>query len=223
MRDQTTTNMQVARIAGRQHGLVTHAQLRRVGLSGSAIHRRVASGVLLPEHRGVYRVGRRAPSVAAHYMGAVLACGDEALLCRLAAAHLTGLVKGDAPAPEVVAPTKRCVRGVVAHRAHRIDPRDRTYFHRIPITRVPCILVDMAPDLSLDSLARLCHEAGMKYRTTPAQVKAVLARRGTVPGIANLERVMVGDVKVVLSKLERAFLALLRGHGLPLPRTNRPA
>ena len=156
-------------------------------------------------------------------MGAVLACGDEALLCRWAAAHLTGLVKGEAPRPEVVAPVERRVPGVLTHRRRGLDPRERSYFRRVPITRIPCILVDLAADLSLDGLARLCHEAGMKYRTTPAQVKAVLARRSRVPGSANLERVMVGDVKVVLSELEREFLRVLRKHGLPLPVTNRPA
>jgi hypothetical protein len=34
---------------------------------------------------------------------------------------------------------------------------------------------------------------------------------------------MRGDVKVTLSKLEQAFLQLLRGNGLPLPTTNRVA
>jgi hypothetical protein len=223
MRDQHRTDWEIARIAGLQHGHITHAQLLAAGVSGSALHRRVERGLLFREHRGVFRVGHRAPSVEAVYMGAVLACGEEALLCRWAAAHLMELVKGGAPRPEVVAPVERRVPGVLTHRTRRRDRGDRTYFRRIPITPIPCILVDLAADLSLDGLARICHEAGMKYRTTPAQVKAVLAQRSRVPGIANLERVIVGDVKVVLSELEREFLRLLRKHGLPLPQTNRPA
>jgi hypothetical protein len=223
MRPQSTTHHEIARIAGRQHGLITRAQMLGLDLSAAAIQRRVRGGVLLPEFRGVYRVGHRAPSVAARYMGAVLACGDEAHLCRRAAAHLTGLLKGEAPPPEVVTPSARRVPGIVTHRSCRIDARDRSYFRRIPITRIPCILVDLAPELSLDALARLCHQAGMRYGTTPAHVKAVLARRPRVPGVANLERVMVGDVKVVLSELEREFLRVLRRERLPLPETNRPA
>jgi len=35
-------------------------------------------------------------------------------------------------------------------------------------------LVDLAASLSLDALARACHEAGVRYGTTPAQVHAVL-------------------------------------------------
>src|SRR5207249_4580262 len=41
--------------------------------------------------------------------------------------------------------------------------------------------------------------------------------------IEKLRRVMIGDVPVVISKLERRFLAVLREVGLPLPITNRIA
>jgi hypothetical protein len=63
----------------------------------------------------------------------------------------------------------------------------------------------------------------VKYRTTPAHVEAVLSRMPHSPGVGTLRRVMRGDVKVVLSTLERRFLGLLEENGLPLPRTNRPA
>jgi very-short-patch-repair endonuclease len=42
-------------------------------------------------------------------------------------------------------------------------------------------------------------------------------------GADNLRRVLRGDERVSLSALERRFLGLLRGAGLPLPVTNRPA
>jgi hypothetical protein len=88
---------------------------------------------------------------------------------------------------------------------------------------VPRTLTDVAADLPLDALARAGHEAGVRFRTTPAQVAAVLERRPRVPGAAKLRRVLSGDARVTLSALERRFLELLREHGLELPRTNRPA
>jgi very-short-patch-repair endonuclease len=94
-------------------------------------------------------------------------------------------------------------------------------FRCIPVTSVPRTLVDLAAVLTLDALARACHEAGVRYRTTPRHVEAVLWR--TAPGASNLRAVMSGDVHVTLSQLERAFLELLRGAGLPLPQTNRVA
>ena len=92
------------------------------------------------------------------------------------------------------------------------------------MTSVPRTLVDLAPYLPEDDLARACHEAGVRHHTTPAQVEAILARRPNTPGAAKLRAVLHGEVKVTLSKLERRFLYLLRENRLLLPpQTNRPA
>src|SRR3954447_9729021 len=78
--------------------------------------------------------------------------------------------------------------------------------------------------MAFDALARACHEAGVRYRTTPAQVATSLSRRPrNVPGAQQLRRIVEGDARVTLSALERRFLELLRERGLPLPRTSRPA
>jgi very-short-patch-repair endonuclease len=83
--------------------------------------------------------------------------------------------------------------------------------------------VDLAAVLSAEDLARACHEAGVKYGTTPREVRAVLARRPNTKGSQKLREVLVGEVRVTLSKLERMFLQRLEDAGLPLPQTNRPA
>ena len=95
-----------------------------------------------------------------------------------------------------------------------------TLWRGIPVTTVPQTLVDLAADLSLDGLARACHEAGVRYGTTPAHVKAITGKHA---GAANLRAVLDGDVHVTLSKLEKRFLERLEPAGLPLPVTNRPA
>lgn len=156
-------------------------------------------------------------------MAAVLACGESAILSGVAAAYLLGLVRGSAPKPEVTTPTQRRVRGIRTRRSRRIDPRDATRVRGVPVTTAPRTLVDLAATLELDQLARACHEAGIRYRTTPAQVEAALARRPNSPGAGKLRRVMRGEVRVTLSKLEQRFLQLLREAGLVLPQTNRPA
>jgi very-short-patch-repair endonuclease len=100
---------------------------------------------------------------------------------------------------------------------------DRFVFRGIPLTSVSRTLVDLAAHLSLDDLARACHEAGVRYRTTPADVEEVLQRRPTSPGARNLRRILHGEVAVTLSALERRFLLLLHENELPLPLTNRVA
>jgi hypothetical protein len=218
-----TVERELARIAGAQHGVVTRTQLLGAGLTLAELKHRLRTGALLREHRGVYRVGHRAPSVEARYLAAVLACGEGALLSGRAAAHLFGLLKGHAPPPEVTAPAERRIPGVVTRRERGADRRDAITWRGVPVTTVASTLVDIAQALELDDLARACHEAGVLHRTRPADVEAVLARRPNAPGAANLRRILRGDVRVTLSALERRFLARLRAAGLPLPQTNRPA
>jgi hypothetical protein len=212
---------ELGRLAVSQHGLVTRAQLEDAGVTVAEIKGRVRTGALLPVHRGVYRVGHRAPSVEARYLAAVLACGKGALLSGRAAAHLYGLLKGPAPPPEVTSRTERRVAGVTTHRSRQLDRG--TTWRNIPITTVARTLVDVAADLPLDALARACHEAGVKHRTSPRHVEAVLAQRPNTPGATKLHNMLRGDVRVTLSKLEKRFLQLLRQEGLALPQTNRPA
>ena len=77
-------------------------------------------GTLIREHRGVYRVGHRAPSVLARYLAAVRACGEGAAAERARGRPPTSAsLKGPAPQPEVTVPTKRRVKGVRTRRARR--------------------------------------------------------------------------------------------------------
>ncbi len=65
----------VGALARRQHGVVAIWQLEALGVSPSAVQRRVAAGHLLRLHRGVYAVGHIRISVRGRWMAAVLACG----------------------------------------------------------------------------------------------------------------------------------------------------
>src|SRR6266516_1920612 len=94
----------LARLAGRKKGLVTREELLAAGFSRGQVAWRVTSGLLIREYDGVYRVGHRAANLECSYLAAVLACGDGALLSVRAATYLYGLVKGDAPPPEVTTP-----------------------------------------------------------------------------------------------------------------------
>ncbi len=219
-----TVELRIGRIAGRAHGVVAYAELVAAGISRDEIRGRVRRGALIREYRGVYRVGHAAPSAEARYLAAVKACGRGAVLSGLAAAHLLQLVRRSPSLPQVTTLTERRVEGISTRRARRIDRRDVTTHRRVPVTTPPRTLVDIAADLGEDQLARACHEAGVKYKTTPRQVEEVLKRRPTTPGAAKLRRIISGDTKVSLSALERRFLARLKEADLPLPdETNRIA
>jgi Transcriptional regulator, AbiEi antitoxin len=216
-----TVEQKLAWMATRAHGIVDREELLAAGISAAGIRRRVAKGVLHPEFPGVYRVGHQAPSVESHYLAAVRACGKGAVLSGRAAGYLWGLIRGRAPSPEVTTRTERRIEGIRTRRTR--GAVEAVVWRGIPVTTVARTLMDLAAVLGAEDLARACHDAGVRYETTPRDVDAVLAKRPNAPGSAKLRRVMRGEVRVTLSKLERRFLERMREAGLPLPHTNRPA
>ncbi len=212
----------LAELAAARHGVVSRRALLAAGITPEQIRWRLDSGGLLVEFRGVYRVGHRAPSREARYAAAVEACGEGALLCGLAAAHLHGSLRGPAPAPSVVTRSERRIEGITTCRSRRLDPRDATVVLGIPVTTVARTLVDVAAVLGEDALARACHEASVLHGTTPDDVEAVLARRHSAPGATRLRRVLHGDVNLTLSALERRFLRVLKAEATPATRDEPP-
>src|SRR3954463_2607918 len=214
-----TVEEKIAAIARRAHGVVTRAELLRAGVSVMEIRRRREKGLLITQYPGVYRVGHAAPSTDASFVAAVKACGEGAFLRGRGGGYLLGLLKRPPPRPEVWAPTERRIEGIEIRRSRRM--RKVIVVKGIPVTSVPETLVDLAAVLTEDELARACHEAGVRYRTTPRQVEAVLPTNA--PGAGRLRAIMSGEARAPLSHLERAFFEPLRDAGLPLPQTNKVA
>lgn len=187
------------------------------------IDRRVQRGALIPEYLGVYRVGHQAPSQESDYMAAVKAGGDGAFISGRAALHALGLVKGVAPPPELVSRRELDIKGLKSTRCRALEREDTGVWNGIPITSPARTLIDVAPHLSAEALARACHEAGVKYGTTPREVEDALSRKPNAHGAARLRAIIAGDEKVTLSRLERRFLRLLKEAALPLPITNKRA
>ena len=216
------SNFDIAwRLAARQHGCVTWQQLIDGGVHRRSIQRWLADGRLHQVHHGVYAVGHPGLSLHGDYMAAVLACGEGAALSHSAAAHLARLIRSKhPPRPQVTVPTTagRARPGIVVHRVKALPARDVTRIDGIRSTNVPRTLLDLSPKLSPEQLGRACHEAWIHHRVGPSLVQACIARNPKKPGAAKLLRALGADF--TLSELETGFLALLRKHGLALPRTN---
>ena len=211
----------IARIAGAQHGIVTRKEMRAAGISRKEIEHRIDIGLLVRVHPGVYSVGHRVLTTEARYMAAVKAGGEGAVLWGRAAAYLLGILKSPfPPPPQVLTRTEKRIRGVDS-KVRVLDRRDISEYDGIPCTTVPCTIVHLAGELDdEDALARVCHQAGVKFGTTPSHVEAVLKRRPNAKGAATLRMIASGGIKVSLSVLEREFLKVLKQLGLPLPDTN---
>jgi hypothetical protein len=83
----------VARLADRQNGRVSAAQLAALGIESVTITRWVSQGYLIPGHPRVYAVGHRAPSVEADLTAAVLYAGPGAMLSHATALWWYGLLE----------------------------------------------------------------------------------------------------------------------------------
>ena len=216
-----TVERRIALLAGKSHGVVTRDELRRVGVTQAEIKSRLEHGVLIPIHRGVFRVGHAAPSLEARYLAAVKACGRGSLLAGRAAAHLLHLTRRSPSLPEVLTTRYRRPTGLTVTRCRSIDPRDRSVWRGVPVTTVPRTLVELAAVLDPSDLARAFHEAAVRHRVKPGAVERILARRHNWPGARELLRVLGGDEPVSLSRLESSFIAAVRRARLPLPEANR--
>jgi predicted transcriptional regulator of viral defense system len=111
-----SVDTQVAALAHRQHGNITREQLLGLGLSATAISKRVRRGRLHRVHLGVYAVGRPPKTALERAAAAVLACGPRAALCGPSAFTLWGFDKQWRFPLHVCSPFKRRRPGIVTHR-----------------------------------------------------------------------------------------------------------
>jgi hypothetical protein len=214
----------IARLAARQHGVVSAAQLKRAGLSQDRIDRRVAAERLHRVHRGVFAVGHPVLSIEGRWMAAVLACGRGAMLSHRSAAALWELRRTERAKIDVTVLTHSCRRaGIDVHRTRSTAADDRARQRGIPCTSVARTLLDLAEVVDRRALARACNQAEIASLSDLGALRDVIARargrRGAVVLRAVLEDAGRSET-LTHSELEERFLALCLGAGLPQPRVN---
>jgi len=218
-----SADVRLARIASRQHGLVTIAQLRQVGLgSPGVVAHRVKRGRLHRRYRGVYAVGHGKLSQEGEWMAAVLAAGEGSVLSHLSAAVLWRAWRRRVRGIDVTG-RRRELRGVRVHWCRNLDPRDTTRRNGIPVTTVARTLVDLTDVLTKHQLANVIHEAAFRKlfheRATRDAMARANGRRNLLVLEAALKAHAAGSAGT-RSGLEDRFLALARAVGLPEPLVN---
>ena len=214
----------LARVAAEQYGVAPRAQLLERGVSRMQIENRVASGFLIPLHRGVYAVGHSSLRPAGRRLAAVLACGPGAVLWPRDAGAAWDLC-ADAGSRIHVAVPRGGARGgarpgIHVHR-RRLDPDETTVHEGIPIATVAVTLVGLGAVLGERALGEAVDRAIELRIYDQSRVEAAL-RRGR-PGSAALRRVLRRrhpDAHWTRSRLERAMLELIDRHALPRPGVN---
>lgn len=216
-------------LAAGQHGVVARRQLLAAGIAPSMIKRRQSTGHLVPVHRGVYAVGHARLTRYGHWMAAVLAAGEGAVLSHRDAAALHGLCRpGDHRRVHVTTPARAAgTAKVQVHRTSVLDARrDVAVVEGIPATSVARTLVDLAGVVRRDRLAAALEEAERGRVLDVRAIEDALSRTRQRSGHGHaairvgLAQLAAAGTQLTRSALERAFLALLDAHGLPRPRAN---
>jgi very-short-patch-repair endonuclease len=206
----------------KQHGVVTHGQLRELGLRPEAIQHRLHNGRLHQLMRGVYAVGRPDISEKGRWQAAVLACGPQALLSHRSAAALWGIHRGREESIEVVVPAGLSKQrpGVRAHRRRDHEAPGRRVVDNIALTHPVATLVDLASCVSVGQLEAAVNEADHRELVDPERLLVALDSLPRRVGIGPLRKLLERPVVALSStELERRFLPLAREAGLPVPRT----
>lgn len=191
----------MAATAGRQHGVISIAQLHEAGLSDAAVMRRTRAGRLHKLHRGVYAVGHVAPSTERRWMAAVLALGGGAILSHRSAAALWELLPSQDGPVDVSLPSRNGRRrrpGIRIHRPLSLESTEMTHRHRIPVTSPARTLADLRTTVTARELRRAIRQADVLGLPTGSSIPSDRTR----------------------SELELKFLKLCRRHGLPKPSVN---
>jgi very-short-patch-repair endonuclease len=193
----------IARIAARQHGVVSVTQLNNAGTFRSGIARRVKAGRLHRIYRAVYAVGHRGLSQEGRWMAAVLACGPGAVLSHRSAAELWGMLKPRPGPIDVTIPGyagRKRRAGIRLHRSATLLPRCTTLRAAIPVTTPGRTLDDIPRVAPVDVVLRARREA--EFCRLPLGEPAGEEQGGT--------------------ELEHRFIRLCRRHRVPVPEANVP-
>lgn len=226
MQAQSDIDRRIAALANRQHGIVTRAQLRALGLSDTAISHRVVVGRMFTVHRGVFAVGHRVIGQRGRWLAAVLACGETAVLSHRSAAALWDLVSTQPAVIHVTVPSahgRTGPPGVHVHRSPSLVAADVTVHHGVAVTGVVRTLFDVANDLPLRQFRRAFAQADALRVLDFADVDRLLCahpRRAGAPRLRAVAMEHRPDEALSRSDFEDRLVELCVGRGLPQPSVN---
>ena len=192
----------IAKFAGRQHGVISAAQLRSAGLSRAAIAKRADAGRLHRLHRGVYAVGHTRISFDGRCMAAALALGDPAVVSHRSAAVVWGMLPAHGGAVDLTVPGdggRRARADIRVHRSATLVARLTTRRRGIPVTKAARTLRDL-------------------QRAVPTSLYRKAVRRAL--DLRLIRGAGIPEADLARSELERLFLRICRRHRLPQPEVN---
>jgi len=224
-RHAVNLDAQIARVAARQHGLVTLAQARDVGATEDAIRHRVNKARWVRVRLGVFAIAGVPATSEQSILAAVFAAGDAAFVSHGTAAELWELPLPAQKQVEVTTPIERVVRlkGVTAHRSGTLVDLDVTSCVGIPVTTATRAIFDLSSRFDDTALGRALDDGLRRKIASLSGLHAIALR---LPGIAagrspaRIHRLLKSRIPGYDpgdSELETHVFEVLQMAGLPLP------
>lgn len=208
----------VRRLAAKPEGVISRDQALRLGLSESAIQRRLASAEWVRMHPGVYATWPGSPSTLARVWAALLHAGEDAVAGHDTAAWLDGF--GDPPEiVDITVPHPRRPRsrpGVRVFRTTGFGER-RHPMKEPPRTRVEETVLDLIDRAyRLDDVVALITRVCRARITSTARIRSAAGRRKKLRWRRELTAILDDVAGGVHALLEHRYLIRVeRAHGLP--------
>lgn len=214
---------ELAALAEKQYGVVSHRQLEVLGYSIAAIQRAVSAGRLHRVDRGVFAVGH--PAVPPHGIGlaAVLGAGDGAVLSHESAAWLWGLLPSFPRPPHVTVPQRGHPKASARiHHSTILETDDLAVYEEIPTTAVPRTHLDLAATVNTWLLTSAIERAERRGLLDIVATEVLLKRCGRHRGRRKLSTAIQIYRAPIFSRArsERLLRALIQDAGLPIPVFN---
>ena len=205
----------MARLAGRQHGVLADWQLLALGFTRDAIKARVRAGRLFKVSKGVYSL---TPTVLprGRMLAAALTYGREAVLSHRAAAAIWNI--GPWPTGLIDVTSLRKAKPRHGTRLHVADVK-RVIKDGFPVTTPTRTLIDLASQLHPARLEEAFERAERLHLLDVAELERhARGRRGA----RAIKRVLADytEPEPTRSELEREIRKLCKNHNLPLPSQN---
>jgi hypothetical protein len=206
----------------RQHGRISWAQLKLLGLPDSTIAGWTRSGYLTRVLPKVYAIGHDSPNREALLWEALLYAGPGAMLSHGTAAHQHGLINRPPPAMIDVSTPREKIRSlpgrIAVHGERRID---RGHHRGLPTTTVAQTLLDLAATGDTRLVKRVLANLDFQKRLDVAQLERACGRGR--PGTRTLRAALAEHqprLAYANGELEERFLSLCEQWQLPLPKLN---
>jgi len=217
--DPQIREVRFERLVHRQYGLITRAQLHRLGVSDTRIRGWLETKRLHRVLPKVYAVGHRAPSREADLSAAILYAGPGAMLSHGTAAHWCGLI--DYPPRRIEVSTPRDIKSLAHVKVYPRRSAERRWVKGIPVTSIEQILLGVAATLSYQVVRRALSNLDYRHQLDDSALTAI-CQRGR-PGSTRLKQAL-DDRQPQLAhtngRLEDRFLAFCERYHLRVPSFN---